>query len=249
MRNASNGAPFLKELGRRVRERRLEKGLSQEELAGRARLSPRFVSQVESGAGNISILRLFDLARALDARLDELVRWREPAARRVIALIGLRGAGKSTLGRRAARSLKLPFFELDRLIEQEAGLGLGEIFALHGEAYYRRLERQVLRRFLSSGQPGVLATGGGVVTDRASFDLLKRGALTFWLKARPEEHLERVAAQGDRRPMAERSDPLTELRALLREREPLYRQAAHTIDTSRLSAAKATQAIVRLTHL
>lgn len=229
-----------------MRERRLERGWSQEGLARRARLSPRFVSQVESGAGNISILRLNDLADALELPLDALLRRPHGPPPRVIALIGLRGAGKSTLGRRVARALKLPFFELDRLIEREAGLGLGEIFALHGEAYYRRLERRVLSRFLSSGGPAVLATGGGVVTDAASFELLQRRALTFWLRARPEEHLQRVAAQGDRRPMAGRADPLAELKSLLREREPLYGQAHHTIDTSRLSAAKAADTIVRL---
>jgi len=246
MRNRSNPRAFLKALGRRVRKRRREKGLSQEALAGKAGLSPRFVSQVEAGAGNISILRLLELARVLELPLEELVRWRQPAAPGLIALIGLRGAGKSTLGKRVARALKLPFFELDRLIEQEAGLGLGEIFALHGEAYYRRLERRVLSRLLASGEPAVLATGGGLVTDRTSFDLLKRATTTFWLKALPAEHLGRVAAQGDRRPMAGRSDPLAELRALLRERQSLYRQAEHTIDTSRLSPAEATQAILRL---
>lgn len=233
---------LLRELGHRVRARRLQRELSQERLAEIAGLSPRFLSQLESGRGNISIRRLHDLARALEVPLEELVRTDDD--QRVIALIGLRGSGKTTIGRKLARALKRPFVELDRLIEEEAGLGLGEIFALHGEAYYRRLEREVLGRFLSSGRTAVLASGGGVVTDRATFDLLKRGALTVWLKARPEDYLRRVDAQGDRRPMAGRADPLAELRSMLRDREPLYAEAKISIDTTQMTTEEITRAIL-----
>ena len=159
-----------------------------------------------------------------------------PATKRclnkLVALIGLRGAGKSTVGPELARLLARPFVELDSLIEDEAGLGLEEIFALHGEGYYRRLEREVLSRFVSTGSAAVLATGGSLVTDRGTFDLLSGSAVTVWLQARPELHLSRVAAQGDRRPMAGRADPLAELRLLLRVREPLYREAEIAVDTS-----------------
>ena len=130
------------------------------------------------------------------------------------------------------------------MIEEEAGLRLGEIFALHGEDYYRRLEREVLRRFLTSGQSAVLASGGGVVTDPVTYEMLKRGALTVWLKATPEDYLARVAAQGDRRPMAGRAEPLAELRALLREREPLYAEAEIVIDTSHSSPEEVARAIL-----
>lgn len=236
----------LRDLGRRVRALREERGLSQERLARRAALSLRYLSQVESGRGNISVLRLFALARALTVPAADLLRPGSSGGRPVLALIGLRGAGKSTIGKKVARSLKVPFWELDRLIEREAGLGLGEVFALHGETYYRRLEATVLSRVLSSGEPGVLATGGSLPTDPGSFDMLKRGAVTVWLKARPEEHLERVAAQGDRRPMAGRADPLAELRTLLKAREPLYAQAEHSVDTSRLGPDGVARAILRL---
>ena len=131
------------------------------------------------------------------------------------------------------------------MIEEEAGLRLGEIFALHGEDYYRRLEREVLRRFLTSGQKGVVASGGGLVTDRVTYDMLKQASLTVWLKASPEDHLARVAAQGDRRPMAGRADPLAELRTLLREREPLYAEAQVMIETSTLTPEEATHAILQ----
>ena len=240
--NSSNSSDFLLVLGRRLREHRTSRGLSQNRLGELAGLSPRYVSQLESGRGNISILRLLELARVLGVTVDELVR--RDGGERVIALIGLRGAGKTTIGKKLARALKRPFYELDGLIEQEAGLRLGEIFALHGETYYRRLEREVLSRFLSSSQPAVLATGGGLVTDRTTYETLKRGAFAVWLKASPEDHLDRVVAQGDRRPMADTADPLAELRALLRDRGALYSEAQLTIDTSVRSPEEVTRTIV-----
>lgn len=227
---------FLLELGQRLRARRLLRGWSQEHLARAAGLSLRFVSQIESGRGNVSILRLHELARALRTPLEELVRSDAPLERHpVVSLIGLRGAGKSTVGPLLADALARNFVELDARIEEAAGLGLEEIFALHGESYYRRLERDVLGRFVASRTEAVLATGGSLVTERPTFDLLKGATTTVWLKARPELHLSRVAAQGDRRPMAGRADPLAELRALLRGREPLYSEADVTVDTSELT--------------
>lgn len=224
------GEEFLRRVGREVRGRRTRAGLSQKQLASLSGLSIRYVSQLEAGSGNISILRLFELSQALGAAPHELLRLESPPD--VIALIGLRGAGKSTVGQQLARRLSRGFFELDSLIEEAAGLSLEEIFAIHGEKYYRRLEHEALSRFLSHHSSAVLATGGSLVTDRSTFDLLKSSTVTVWLKARPEHHLERVALQGDRRPMAGRSDPLAELKALLAEREPLYREATITVDTS-----------------
>jgi XRE family aerobic/anaerobic benzoate catabolism transcriptional regulator len=239
-------ATFLLHLGRRLRLHRTSRGLSQARLGELAGLSPRYVSQLESGKGNVSIVRLWEVARVLGVPLEELVRLDE--GQRIIALIGLRGAGKTTIGKRLARALKRPFYELDRLIEKEAGLRLGEIFALHGETYYRRLEREVLSQFLSSGQPAVLATGGGLVTDRTTYETLKRGALTVWLKTTPEEHLDRVVAQGDRRPMAGAADPLAALRALLRDRQPLYSEATMTIETSARTPEEVTETILENSH-
>lgn len=225
-----NSGDFLNALGRTLRSHRLANGLSQQRLAELAGLSPRYVSQLESGHGNISILRLYELTQALGVALHDVVRLRDRP--RIIALIGLRGAGKSTVGRKLADALGRELVELDVLIEERAGLGLAEIFTLHGESYYRRLERDVLSRFLASEPDAVLATGGSLVNESATYELLKANAVTVWLKAKPEEHLERVAAQGDRRPMAGRADPLAELRTLLKEREPLYAEAELVVDTS-----------------
>lgn len=239
-------ASFLSQLGRHLRAQRTHRGLSQARLGELAGLSPRYISQLESGKGNVSILRLWELAKVLGVPLEELVRL--DAGERTIALVGLRGAGKTTVGKQVARALKRPFFELDYLIEAEAGLRLGEIFTLHGEAYYRRVERTVLSRFLASRPGAVLTTGGGLVTDRATFELLKRGALTIWLKATPEEHLARVVAQGDRRPMAGTADPLAELRELLRGRDSLYSEAALTIETTGRSPERVTEAVLENAH-
>ncbi|HZY31042.1 MAG TPA: shikimate kinase, partial [Candidatus Methylomirabilis sp.] len=210
-----------------------------------AGLSTRYISLIEAGRGNLSILRLRELTRALGVPLHEALqpdKWHP-----IVALIGLRGAGKSTVGRDLARRLERPFAELDGLIEDQVGLGLAEIFAIHGENYYRRLEREVLTQFVLADTPAVLATGGSLVTDRTTFELLKKSAVTIWLRTGPEFHLERVSAQGDRRPMAGRADPLADLRSLLREREPLYSEADITIDTTHLSTAEvASEAVRRL---
>ncbi len=239
-----NATEFLVELGRHLKALRVRRGLSQLELAHLAGLSQRYISQIEGGRGNVSILRLMELSNALGVPLHDVLSFDKYQPIVSVALLGLRGAGKSTVGRGVAERLGWTFSELDALIEEEAGLGLDEIFALHGESYYRRLERDVLTRFVSNKPMGVLATGGSLVTDRVTYDLLKRSAVTVWLRARPEQHLERVAKQGDRRPMAGHADPLTELRALLREREPLYREADITIDTGGLSPKAVVDAVL-----
>jgi XRE family aerobic/anaerobic benzoate catabolism transcriptional regulator len=136
--------------------------------------------------------------------------------------------------------------ELDRLIEEAAGLSLGEIFALHGEDYYRRLEKETLERVLGEGRSLVLATGGGLVTSKETFAMLRRRALTVWLRARPEDHWNRVVRQGDRRPMAEHPEAMAELRRLLSGRERLYAEAGHTVDTSKLGIAGAVRAIEKV---
>jgi XRE family aerobic/anaerobic benzoate catabolism transcriptional regulator len=149
-----------------------------------------------------------------------------------IALIGLRGAGKSTLGAALAKELSVPFIELDHEVEAEAGTSLHEIFLLHGQAGFRRYERRALERTLEANERCVIATGGSIVSEPATYDLLLAACYTVWLKAAPEEHMARVAAQGDYRPMAGNREAMADLQRILTGREQLYAQADLTIDTA-----------------
>jgi XRE family aerobic/anaerobic benzoate catabolism transcriptional regulator len=239
---------LLAGLGRRTRELRTERRLTLRELSRRSSLSARFLVQVEAGEGNISVKNLALLASALGTTPGSLLdkAGSEGTPLPVVALLGLRGAGKSTVGRRLARKLRVPFVELDQQVEEAAGLSLPELFALHGEAYFRRLEKDTLARLLDEGRPMVLACGGGLVTARETWSLLRGRALTIWLRAEPEDHWNRVVQQGDRRPMANHPQAMIELRRLLRGREPLYAEAAHTVDTSKLSAEAAASAVEAL---
>jgi XRE family aerobic/anaerobic benzoate catabolism transcriptional regulator len=200
-------------------------------------VSERFLAQLETGTGNISLLRFAQVAAALQTTCAALLEGADGGGERSIALLGVRGAGKSTVGAQLARHLEREFIEVDRRIEATAGLSLGEIFELHGEGYYRRLEREVLEPILA-GAPVVLATGGSIVNHEENFALLSDRAVTVWLRARAEDHWERVIRQGDRRPMAENPHAFAELEALLAARAPLYADADLTVDTSERQIAE-----------
>jgi XRE family aerobic/anaerobic benzoate catabolism transcriptional regulator len=236
---------LLEELGRAVRARRSEQGLTLRELSQKAEVSTRFLADLEAGRGNISVLRLHDVAVALGTTASALLdaeAQRAKAAPKIVALLGLRGAGKSTIGKRLARKLRVAFVELDARVEEVAGLTLREIFELHGEAHYRRLEREVLRRTLDEG-PSVIATGGSIVMDDETYALLRARATTVWLQASPQSHWQRVVDQGDRRPMANRANAKAELAALLEERRGRYAKADLAIDTDREGIEGAIRAI------
>jgi XRE family aerobic/anaerobic benzoate catabolism transcriptional regulator len=261
-------AAFLQRLGDRVREHRARRGMTRKILARDSGVSERYLAQLESGRGNVSVLLLRQIGQALNLPIADLVRddndqsveltliqqllKRLPSAKLAkvraqlvrdygsvygarenrIALIGLRGAGKSTLGAALAKELGMPFVELDHEVEAEAGTSLHEIFLLHGQAGFRRYERRALERMLESNDRCVVATGGSIVSEPATYDLLLSTCFTVWLKAAPEEHMARVAAQGDYRPMAGNRAAMEDLRRILAGREKLYAQADVTIDTA-----------------
>jgi XRE family aerobic/anaerobic benzoate catabolism transcriptional regulator len=168
-----------------------------------------------------------ELIGAATPRSDEA-----PARSSRIALIGLRGAGKSTLGRMLAEDLDFPFVELSREIEKLAGCSISEILGLYGQNAYRRYERRALEEAIEAYSEAVIATAGGLVTDLVSFNLLIRRCTSVWLKADPEDHMNRVAAQGDLRPMAASREAMEDLRSILAGRAAFYSKADMHIDTS-----------------
>lgn len=173
----------------------------------------------------------------------------ESVRRKRIALIGLRGAGKSTLGAALAKQLRRPFVELDKEIEREAGMGLSEIFLLYGHSGYRGLERRCLERIIDAQNNIVLSAGGGVVSEAETFQLLLANSFTVWLKASPTEHMSRVVAQGDMRPMKGHAQAMDDLKRLLTSREPLYARADVTVSTSGQTVEKSLTALRRAINI
>jgi XRE family aerobic/anaerobic benzoate catabolism transcriptional regulator len=234
--------PIFDGLARTVRQLRRARGWTRADLSRRSGVSPRFLSEIEAARANLSLQRLCDLATALETTPSALLSGSiQPTPKVVVALLGLRGAGKSTVGAKLAATLQCPFIELDARVEDRAGLRLTEIFQLHGDAFYRRLELEALSDLLAHDTPAVVATGGGVVTVPEAREALRRRAHTVWLRARPEDHWSRVAAQGDTRPMANDERAFQNLCSLLEERAPLYGQADLVVDTS----GRTPDAIVR----
>jgi len=232
--------PLLQRLGAAVRSLRKQRAWSRRELSERTGMSERFLADVEQGEANPSLLKLLALAEAFEMQLVDLIAGAigelgsgdaQPRARHV-ALLGLRGAGKSTVGPRLAQRLGRPFIELDVRIEAATGLRLSELFVMHGESYYRQAERAALEQLLARDEPCVLAVGGGVVTEPASLAALRARTTTVWLRAEPKDHWQRVLQQGDTRPMADNERAFADLRRILAEREPYYRLADLVIDTS-----------------
>jgi XRE family transcriptional regulator, aerobic/anaerobic benzoate catabolism transcriptional regulator len=163
-----------------------------------------------------------------------------------IALVGLRGAGKTTLGAALATELGVPFIELDREIERASGMELAEIFATHGPATFRQLEYKCLETTIATYPRAVIATGGSLVTEPATFDLLLTSCTTIWLRAAPGMHMSRVVAQGDLRPMADNPRAMEDLAAILAARAPLYAKARFALDTTGLTPDAAVTKLLAL---
>ncbi len=265
---------LTQKIGERIRSRRLAAGLTIRQLAEASGLSARYVTSAEHGQANLSVEKMSQLCTvlqiplswlvseeargAIDAclmersqdELNEILSWLRdrftPQSKPLIALLGVRGAGKTTIGRQLASLLDRSFVELDERIAQLADLNLAEIFAVHGEGYYRKLEREALASITASGQAYIVATGGGIVTDAENFARLRDSATTIWLKARPEDHWDRVIKQGDRRPMRDHPHAMAELRSLLTARSPLYGLADHIVDTSGRASHEVTDEICEI---
>jgi XRE family aerobic/anaerobic benzoate catabolism transcriptional regulator len=226
---------LLAEIGRRLSTTRKELGLTMTEVSARANVRTRYLRMAEAGQANLSILKLAALAKALRLPLRELCDIDLGGAPELrLALLGLRGAGKSTVGRALAQELEVPFVELDKLVEESAGLPLSQIFTLHGESYYRQLQRESLENWLAQNGTGILATGGSIVDDEAAFDRLRATCRTVWLRATPDEHWNRVIAQGDLRPIRNHPRARAELESLLETRTPKYSTADLVVDTTDL---------------
>jgi len=270
---------FLEQLGQRVRTMRALRGMSRKVLAKTSKISERYIAQLESGKGNVSIVLLRRVSAAMGAHVEDLIptadttpdwlvvrdmmRAATPAqiaqakdaltgsaaAKRTtqfsgIALIGLRGAGKTTLGKLLAKKVGWAFVELNKEIEQQNGLSVAEIIALYGQEGFRRMEQIALVQLLARKEMIVLATGGGIVSEPLTFDLVLSSFYTVWLKAKPEEHMARVRKQGDLRPMADDRSAMQELRTILQSREPLYARASASVDTAGLAVNDAAAKLI-----
>ncbi len=206
----------------------------------------------ERSVESLMMMQLIDrLAPDEVAEASEFLRRRFGGAtaamrRSRIALIGLRGGGKSTLGRLLAAELETPFIELDREIERESGMALGELFEMLGQQTFRRMERAALEKVLARHPGFVLATGGGLVTEPGTFELLLASCFTVWVRAAPEDHMSRVLQQGDLRPISGHARAMDDLVAILKSREPLYAKADATLETTGHTAPQALRKLARL---
>lgn len=276
-------AAFAGEIGRMVRLGRAKRGMSRRQLAQESGTSERYLAQIESGAGNPSVLVLRAIADALETPLFELLpptgglsapyariidllgrappgdlaAIAESIERRIdqanatdrarrIGLVGLRGGGKSTLGRLLADKLGVPFIELNRLVEQEYGASMPLLIEMSGVATFKRHERACLERVIAENQSAVIATAGGIVSNPETYALLLRRTHTVWITAQPDEHMGRVMKQGDFRPMAHNRQAMADLHSILEARRVDYARAETSLDTS---GATVQQSFGKLTKL
>lgn len=277
-RNDDTADPLLRRVGQAVRAARTEKRIPRRVLSEKSGVSARYLAQLESGQGNISISLLQKVAAALGVRLVDILAdsgsageqqfvdlfrradtaTQQAVLRRLevaanvpdraqrICLIGLRGAGKSTLGRLAGQQLGMPFVELNKDIELQGGMPVAEIMALYGAEGYRQLEAEAVRRVAARHDRLILAVAGGIVGDRDTYRTLLERYHTVWIKAAPDEHMSRVRAQGDIRPMAGQTGAMDQLHGLLAERESEYARAQAQVDTSDRTVDQSLEDLISL---
>ena len=269
-----DGAALLRKIGELVRSERARRGITRRALARECQTSERYLAQIENGTGNPSVLVLDAIARAfeLDAAdllpggatprhlsalssktLAALLRTtltplQPPDRARRVALIGLRGAGKSTLGKALAGKLGTRFIEVDALIEARHGAPIATLFEVYGHSAFRRYERECLEEVYGSCEAAVIATAGGVVADAQTYAQLLQRTHVIWLQAAPADHMRRVMAQGDFRPMEERRDAMEDLVAILDARAADHARAHAWIDTSGRSIEECVEELVELTE-
>ncbi len=266
--------------GQRVRKARKDKGISRQQLSKISGVSPRYLAQLETGSGNISIGLLQRIADALDYRVEWLIGQDDPCCSDVlrvaekfrsasvhvqervldtlsleprgvtrggrICLTGLRGAGKSTLGTCVAEKVGIPFIELNREIEAKTGMPVAEVMALYGQEGYRDLEAEALASVIETHDKVVLAVSGGIVAAPATYNFLLRNFHTIWIRALPEEHMSRVRAQGDERPMAGNPEAMKQLKSILSNREALYEKALLQLNTSQKTVETSQNQLLEL---
>jgi len=258
---------WLREIGRRVRSLRAQRGVSRKHLSTHSQISERYLAQVESGQANLSFAMLYKISRALDVELltlvdlnlhgpidaqlralvnnleesqkQQLVEHIEhviaPTRRQTdqrVALIGMRGAGKTSAGTIACEMLGAPFFRVSDRISELAGMSLAEIMDLGGQNAYRRWEQTALQDIIENNSRCVIETGGSVVAESRTFNMLREHCKLVWVQAQPEQHMNRVMAQGDMRPFEHHQQTLDDLTHMLHERESLYATADYKLDTS-----------------
>lgn len=271
---------LINRVARRVREVRKQKGMPRRVVSELSGVSPRYLAQLEAGEGNISIVLLERVARALDVPIEALIAQQisvDPEAQRMaqlferapsdvreavkgllnaekavslrkgrICLMGLRGAGKTSLGQRAAIALNLPFVELSSMIEDETGMPLSEVISLYGGDGYRRLEAEALEKVVKQSGPVLLSVSSGLVEQEAPFARLLAQFHTVWLRTSPAEHVARVRAQGALRPVRDETLAVTQIEALMTTRMPLYARAEVQLDTRTRSAQQSVRELVAL---
>ncbi len=278
---AEEGPDLMGRVGRRLRAARAARGMTRRALAKDAKVSERYLAEIENGKANLSLQVLCRVAAAMgleplvllqdeleplhpalasflsgldgEQQIDALEVLRShflPDALPYVgvALIGLRGAGKSSLGELLAERQVCPFLCLSDLIQQLGGMGIEEIFSLGGQQLYRRLEREALEQVIARGGPLVLETGGSLVSEAETFARLLERFYTVWIEASPEEHMNRVVAQGDLRPMHGNEEAMEDLRRILSARGPLYRSAHARLDTSDKSLVESLDSLTAISQ-